>query len=280
MARFSERYGYTEPASVLIRESMPEEMQNAICTAYDLLQQLRIYEIPKYYEEMEEYLWRYFLNKRLSSFHDQRGRYCPVATPFIESNEQPWFKKLDLIEITVSYFWSKRQGPYYRYFAEFTNIFVTHINSEFKRLNYAYRIIDNQIVEITSEEEIKAIETAVQNSSASVKEHLNTALQLLAKRPDGDYRNSIKESISAVEAAVREITGAKTLDFAALERKGVTLPDVLRKAFEKLYGYANDASTGIRHALMDDANAPSADEAIFMLVSCSAFINYIAKKRT
>ena len=36
---------------------------------------------------------------------------------------------------------------------------------------------------------------------------------LLSKRPNGDYRNSIKESISAVEATVREITMANTLDF-------------------------------------------------------------------
>jgi hypothetical protein len=30
---------------------------------------------------------------------------------------------------------------------------------------------------------------------------------------------------------------------------------------------------------MDDANAPGADEAIFMLIACSAFINYLNKKR-
>jgi hypothetical protein len=102
---------------------------------------------------------------------------------------------------------------------------------------------------------------------------------LLSKRPDADYRNSIKESISAVEALVREITGESTLNLKKLDNTGIVLPSVLRKAFELLYGYTNDESTGIRHALMDDTNAPGADEAVFMLVSCSAFINYLTKKK-
>lgn len=153
-------------------------------------------------------------------------------------------------------------------------------NHEFKRLNFAYRIVENRIAEVTAEEEIAAIETALQNPSNGVREHLHTALELLSKRPECDYRNSIKESISAVEAIVRKITGANTLNFVELEKKGVALPSVLKQAFDKLYGYTNEKSTGIRHALMDDANAPGADEAIFMLISCSAFVNYLTKKTT
>ncbi|OAV67399.1 hypothetical protein Barb6XT_01497 [Bacteroidales bacterium Barb6XT] len=65
-----------------------------------------------------------------------------------------------------------------------------------------------------------------------------------------------------------------------MENKGITIPPVLRKSFEFLYGYTNDSSTGIRHALMDDSNVPDADEAIFMLVACSAFINYLTKKKS
>ena len=38
MALFSERYGYIKPSEVLIRECMPEEIVNAINSAYDILQ--------------------------------------------------------------------------------------------------------------------------------------------------------------------------------------------------------------------------------------------------
>lgn len=152
------------------------------------------------------------------------------------------------------------------------------MNHHFKRLNFAYRIVNKEIVEITSEEEIKEIETTLSTSKDNIKIHLNNALELYSKRPVADYRNSIKESISAVEAISRNITGENVLNFKKMEEKGVFVPTVLRKAFECLYGYTNDKTTGIRHALMDDTNAPQAEEALFMLVSCSAFINYLNKK--
>ena len=45
----------------------------------------------------------------------------------------------------------------------------------------------------------------------------------------------------------------------------------------KLYAYTNQPDTGIRHALMDDDDTytPASEEALFMLVSCSSFINYL-----
>lgn len=48
----------------------------------------------------------------------------------------------------------------------------------------------------------------------------------------------------------------------------------LKEAFKKLYGYAGDGK-GIRHA--GDLGGPESTfaEAQFMLVSCSAFINYL-----
>lgn len=48
----------------------------------------------------------------------------------------------------------------------------------------------------------------------------------------------------------------------------------LKSAFNMLYGYTSDAN-GIRHA--GDIGGPSStfEEAKFMLVSCSAFVNYL-----
>lgn len=112
--------------------------------------------------------------------------------------------------------------------------------------------------------------------------HLNKALELYAQRPIGDYRNSIKESISAIEVYCREITGEKTLGEALnkINGKGLVIPQILKIAFEKLYAYTNQPNTGIRHALMDESGTytPASEEALFMLVSCSSFINYLNKK--
>ena len=281
MKLFSERYGYTKPSDVIIREQITPEIQNAICSCYDRLigwfHEYRNYkeEAQLDYLELEEYLWTNVLNKRIADF-SKNGSYYIVATTYIENVSHEWYEKLNLIEITIQYLRNYDQKDYRRRVAA---RFTETLNSEFERLHFAYRIVDNKIVEINSKEEIESIEKALAESPANIREHLNKALQHYAKRPEGDYRNSIKESISAVEAWCREKTGESTLGpaLSKLEKKGVTLHPMLKQAFDKLYFYTNDRETGIRHALMDKTGTymPNAEEAMFMLVSCSAFINYL-----
>ena len=285
MALFSERYGYTKASDVIIREKITPEIQNAICSCYDKLPDL-FNEVIAYYQDakaeyrnLEEYLWVYFLNERAANFSDGY-QYHVVATVYIEDKSNAWYKKLDIIEKTIQYL-RNFDAKNHKFYPVASN-FIKLLNSAFERLNFAYRIINDEIVEITSEQEIKTIETAIDNSARNVKMHLNRALELYAQRPEGDYRNSIKESISAVEAFCREKTGENTLGKALnkLEKNGIVFPDVLKHAFDKLYAYTNQPDAGIRHALMDDTGVytPKAEEAIFMLVSCSAFINYLNKK--
>lgn len=184
---------------------------------------------------------------------------------------------MDLLEFIIDYLHNKYPRSNTPFF------FVRNLNNEFKRLNFAYRIIEEKVVEVNSEEEIATIEIAINNQKDNVKSHLQKAIQLYAKRPTGDFQNSIKESISAVEAFCREVTGETTLGkaLAKLESAGLMLHPMLKTAFEKLYVYTNDPKTGIRHSLMDITGTytPSSDEALLMLVLCSSFINYLKKKR-
>ena len=98
----------------------------------------------------------------------------------------------------------------------------------------------------------------------------------MSDRTNPNYRNSIKESISAVEALCKTVSGKEKAHLgeaiAFLEKKGSIHP-ALKRAFTSLYGYTSDAD-GIRHALMEESNLTGAD-ARFMLISCSAFINYV-----
>ncbi len=280
MTRFSERYGYVKPSEILIRENMPDSIQNAICTCFDELEDSLKSQMGNdargfaEYRELEKHLWVDFFNRRKADFN----LYSPVATDFLKDNDVSWFKKLDLVEEAIKYLFE----VYHLDKSSVAETFVTMLNSHFERLNYAYRVVDKEIVEITSKEEIVAIEDALKDSTDNIRMHLGKALELYAKRPEGDYSNSIKESISAVEAYCREKTSENTLGRALnhLETKGILLPKVLKEAFEKLYAYTNQGSTGIRHALMDKDGTyvPSRAEALFMLVSCSAFINYLSKK--
>lgn len=276
MALFSERYGYLKPSKVLIREQLTPEICNAICSCFDKLQDnlryVSAYDNP--YQSIELFLWQYFLNQRLYDYHN----YDVVATKYIQSLNHDWFRKLDLIEMTIKYI-ANHQNPQIRKKAV---LFINSLNSEFERLCFAYRIVDNKIVEITDEQEIKAIEQSMSENADNIKQHLSKALEHYSDKTNPDYRNSIKESISSVEAFCREKTGEETLGKALnrLESSGLAIPKVLKDAFGKLYDYTNQPTTGIRHALMDESEKymPTADEALFMIVSCSAFINYLNSK--
>lgn len=156
-------------------------------------------------------------------------------------------------------------------------VLVEGFNVVLQRENSAYRFVSGKVTPITSGEEIEEIEQAISVSTqyAGVKTHLNTALGLLTDRQNPDYRNSMKESISAVEALAKHLTGnpKATLGEALteLERRH-RLDPVIKKAFSTLYGYTNN-SDGIRHAVMEDKQVLTKADARFMLICCSAFIN-------
>lgn len=286
MKPFSERYGYMNPTDVIIRERITLDIQNAICSCFDALPDMfcKTGVVDNMaYDSMERYLWTHFLNKRESKFPLDFFSNQLVAIPFIENATQPWYRKLDMVECAVHYLYEWDDNHPNSIYCMHSS-FIDRLNSEFKRLNFGYRMVNGEIVEITSEEEIVAIETAIQQSKSNIKVHLSRALELCAQRPIGDYRNSIKESISAVEAFCREQTHTSTLGkaFSSLQSKGIVIPPILRNALGNLYTYTNQPYTGIRHALMDvdSTYTPAAEEALFMLVSCSAFINYLRSKIT
>ena len=154
-------------------------------------------------------------------------------------------------------------------------------NSFLERELSAYRFIGGKITQITSEEEISEIEEVLEISKPlkAVNTHLKRALDLFTDKKSPDYRNSIKESISAVEAFCNLITKSNKATLGKALKKienKVSLHSALKSAFNNLYGYTSDAD-GIRHALLDEPNLDFED-AKFMLVSCSTFINYLAIK--
>lgn len=151
------------------------------------------------------------------------------------------------------------------------------LNNLFEKEFVGYRFVDGYIVRITSEVEINQIEEAIAVRRNRVNEHLEKALLLLSDRDSPDYENSIKESISAVEAMCNDINGKKSTLGEALKilKKGNHIHPSLEAAFEKLYGYTSDAS-GIRHAGQIGGQNATFEEAKFMLVACSGFVNYLA----
>ena len=183
--------------------------------------------------------------------------------------ELKWNEVYDFIEFTANSYPDEEKNKY----------FMKTCNDVLEAELSAYRFVGNQITQITSEEEISEIEEALETPLKPVKAHLEKSLELLSDRKSPDYRNSIKESISAVEAICRLITKNEkaTLGQALKEvETKVGLHGALKNAFSSLYGYTSSAE-GIRHALLDEPKL-SFEDAKFMLVSCSSFINYLISK--
>lgn len=151
-----------------------------------------------------------------------------------------------------------------------------------------YRFVDDQLVPVTDEQQIREIEDARARTAApplaGVRKHLDQALAHLADRDSPDHRNSIKESISALEGLVNLInhktngkSGATLGDaLKALKDMGGEFHPAMSKALSGLYGWTNDGS-GIRHYLKDEGS-PGVEEARFMLVTVSAFVNFLVAK--
>ena len=151
-------------------------------------------------------------------------------------------------------------------------------NQLFEKEYVGYRFIDGKAIPITDEIEQKAIEQSLDTQFAGCKSQIQKALGFLSDRDHPDYKNSIKESISAVESICQIITNDNhaTLGEALklLENKGITLHPALKKAFSSIYGYTSDEG-GIRHAEgMFESNV-TFEEAKYMLVSCCAFVNFL-----
>jgi len=145
----------------------------------------------------------------------------------------------------------------------------------------AYRIIGDIVVPIAEENEIKGVEQSLETINSApangAKSHMLSSAKCLR---NGEWGNSIRESITAVESAARSVEPeAKSLKDALnkLRDSGKIKHKALQNALNQLYGYTSDEQ-GIRHALVmkEEADVNEA-EAIFMFGACASFASYLLK---
>lgn len=205
--------------------------------------------------------------------------------------EGPWYQAYEIIEqiyqdedsltASVSSFSPYRDLAYNAH--KRLEELKSHLNIVLERELSGYRLISDKLTPITSPVEVAAIEKAVidlrSKEHLGARQHLITALEFLGRKPMPDYRNSIKESISSIEAIVNRIAGTNGNGVSdALDRISEKFPlhRALKASFKSLYGYTSDES-GIRHSILDESSI-GYEEAAFMLVACSAFASFLIAK--
>ncbi len=276
--RFSQRIGKREVKVELEKENLSPELKNSLWTLIiELTIDSKDEDPEKYsnetYSDRSKFfrsVWIHFFKKpidNLSKDYSQVDYWEAQSVIRKWYYEAEWDLALDFIEFCVNYD---------------KNAYADLFNDFLKREMSAYRFVDGNLVEINSKEEIQEIESAIKNSDKfnSVKTHLKRAIELYADKKNPDYRNSIKESISAVESLSKIIVhNDKTTLGQALKEieKKHKVPGSLKNAFSSLYGYTSDEG-GIRHSLLEKDVNIDLEEARFMLIACSAFVNYLISK--
>ena len=274
MKSFSERMGLKKVRTEMQVESMDETLKNRLWNVLDYYYWSHehgspgILKVPSaQMKSILTKLWHYYFKEPVDIIHQFWSDTFKILRK--RYSEFRWYEVYDFIEFAANNFPDE----------ETNKKFMETCNSVLEAELSAYRFVGNKITQITSKEEIAEIEEALETPLKPVRTHLEDALKLLSDRKSPDYRNSIKESISAVEAISRLITKEKkaTLGQALkVVRTKVGLHGALEEAFSHLYGYTSTAE-GIRHSLMDEPTL-NFEDAKFMLVSCSAFINYLVSK--
>lgn len=201
-----------------------------------------------------------------------------------------WYRIYDFIEFIANIKFEAKNIHYddrdlvQNQFVRASQNFIEKCNEALKSELSGYRFISNKIVPVSDIYEVEAIENTLteannQQSLTGVKTHLETAIKLFSDRKNPEYRNSIKESISAIESICQVITGNKKATLGDALKKiseNVNIHPALVKSFSNLYGYTSD-SDGIRHAMTEESSIDFED-AKYMLVTCSSFIHYLVVK--
>jgi hypothetical protein len=279
--KFSQRIGITPIEKAFQVESIDDELRNSLWSLLTVFYWKKFnkgkcnvvgdridYISGSNLQRLFEVLWLNHFKKPIDTipplFYDDQGGLGLLRRYFFGAK---WYEVYDFVEFVSAH------G-----LKETNSRFIDACNKLLERENSGYRFVNGNISPITSSDEISEIEKAIRISTPyyGVKQHLKNAIALLSAKENPDYRNSIKESISAVESLCKTVSENRkaTLGEAlkVLEKKRVMHP-ALKSAFSSLYGYTSQAD-GIRHALMEESNLTNAD-ARFMLISCSAFVNYV-----
>lgn len=271
MKKFSERIGAVETVSILQLNGMSDDLRNSIWnflhSIYD--------EGDGGWREPAEALSQWFFKlpvDELPAYNIRRRDWIKGKFFGLE-----WHQAYDFTEFIATHQGRRRYTKYS------TDGMHRILNKIFETEHSGYRFLGGELSPISSTAEAEAIEAAVSIAAATglagAQTHLKSALHLLGKRPIADYRNAVKESISAVESVAKQLSKNDSQGLAgALDElaKKVPIHGALKSAFIKLYGYTSDAD-GIRHAILDEPNVDF-DEAKYMVVACSAFVNYLATK--
>lgn len=268
---FSQRHGYEAPRAAQV-ETMDNRLRNALWNCvYGVMKWNPPHSSRRYMYSFSssseaafyKKIFNEVLGARLDTMPHQEHDIVRSLGQWFQ--EAPWYRVYDLVQFIVDNGYKSEK-------------FIDKCNAALEREVSGWRILEGKLVPIVSPSELQEVEAALQREGP-VTTHLRAAVCAVSDRNNPNPRKVAAESISAVESAVREILGDANVTLGdGLKRLKLGLHPALEKGFGNLYGWAGDAKTGVRHGLSGEPFDVEAAEARYMLVTCSAFVNYLRSK--
>ena len=264
MPSFSEQHGYRPDRSRVFQfEEMDDRLRNAIWNF--LWKNFFTDAFERHAERVISGVWTNAIGKPF----DKLLIFGRLETEYARDVLRNWYFEAAWHEIydVLEYVLRNTSSKSHKYGA----------NAILIREGAAYRFVGDVITPITSVDELVEVEDVLKHTGPfdAASQHIKQAVNRLSDRGNPDARNAIKEAISAVESAVKVASGDPKADIEkGLKKLG--LHSQLEQAWKKMYNWTSDEG-GVRHG-KEEISQVGLAEARYMVVACSAFVNYLIAK--
>ena len=282
---FSQRYGYDPLPEPMRLECLSDDLRREIWnTILSFLDSITSASFGTQLEEYDNQDIRFILGKILRKPEDEINTdkkhlvYC-IKNIILKDS---FNGVLDFLEHFLDFILhSSKRNSYVDAMK-----YINRIEDLFERYAAAYYLdiskMPLQFVPRGSKEQGEATQQAIETIQDADMDGASTHLRKAAKNiNEGQFPDSVRESIRAVEAVARRIDStSSTLGDAlkSLKDKHLLTNTQLKAGFEKLYAYTN-SEEGVRHALVFQNDAKvGVDEALFMYGACASFAAYLVSK--
>ncbi|HHV36537.1 MAG TPA: hypothetical protein GXX77_01705 [Candidatus Cloacimonetes bacterium] len=271
MPTFSERMGL-RPKKIMQIDSMDDELKVSLYNATRLFESSLGQDSSARTERIHKLIWCNILHINYNDIPYSLTKKLNVIKN--SYNSLAWYEAYDFIEKYLQYSYS--------IYGQATDNLIKTINSILEEHNSGFRLLGKKLIPVTNEMEIASIAEAAKTGYENIDEHMNDAIEAFSEKLNTNYKMVIHHSITAAEAAAgvaAKSEGLSLNNYLKILNDNGDINSVMAEAFSKLYGYTCHKDAGIRHALCLDAkHPPNFEEAKYMLVTCSAFVNFMKQK--
>jgi len=268
--KFSERMGLVKISAFLQRKGISERLTNELWNI--IYRSLIPHDIDAYKRKtiIEDLLKNIQTNLVVRKYLDNSGYsdLSKLKKVFITSR---WYDKYDILELIAGALKDNLSSNSKSY-----PLFISSCNQLLEQEHSAYRFVDGAIVPITNDTETETIEGAVQGHAfENAMKYIEDALAKISDKQKPDYPACIDLSLLAILAILKQLTGEDTLDKAIpkLDQATIKIPDYIKSSLNVI----NSAVTFSKNSKHLDI---CFEDAKFVLVNASSFINYIVAKQS